>query len=260
VEKTMSEEQTIVADQEPVITDEQKEIPEIKKEPTEEEQKKEYQNKVQKRIDKLTRDKYELRGKIEAMEKMMNASTQQQQPQTSDRPVKSNFQTDEDYIDALTEWKIEKKLGSFEEKITQKQEQTITENSWGQKVEEAKKVYPDWEYALEESDGVMIPKIAELAIMSSSVGPDIVYHLAKNQEDSAKLSALKDMSAALFIGQIEAKIMADKAKPKEDKKVSQAPPPPPEMGGLAKPNTDPDKMSTSEWLRWRNEQLKKKRN
>jgi len=88
----------------------------------------------------------------------------------------------------------------------------------------------------------------------SEQGPQILYHLGKNPEEAMRIARLPPAHAALEIGRLEAKLSLPQAKT-----VTQAPPPiRPLSGGSGSAIVDPDKMTTTEWRQWREEQLRKR--
>ena len=75
---------------------------EAEKKPEDTEQHKE--SRIQKRIDKLTREKYQLKGELEAMKKMQEQYTSQAPAPATGKPSRDKFNTDEEWIEALTDY------------------------------------------------------------------------------------------------------------------------------------------------------------
>lgn len=61
---------------------------------------------VQKRIDRLTRQKYEAQARAEYLEKMLN---ERQAPKTESVIDRSQFASDEDYVEAIVESRLAQK-------------------------------------------------------------------------------------------------------------------------------------------------------
>jgi hypothetical protein len=101
----------------------------------------------------------------------------------------------------------------------------------------------------------MSPAMVE-AIAESDIGPRVAYYLAENPDVARKIANMTPTQAAREFGKLEVKLST--AAPV--KAVSKAPPPPPKIDA-SEPEIekDPDKMSTTEWLKWREKQLKNKR-
>lgn len=96
----------------------------------------------------------------------------------------------------------------------------------------------------------------EQCILSSELGPEIFFELAKNQKEFDRVNALDPIRAAVEIGKIEAKILLAKESSKqkqETKKQTQAPPPIKTLSSSSAGHSsnDPDKMSYQEYKKWR---------
>ena len=99
-------------------------------------------------------------------------------------------------------------------------------------------------------------------ILDSDAGPEIAYWLANNREQAERIARLPPHLAALEMGRIEGRMQATKEAARAAKsipRVSQAPPPPPKVEESAtEVEKSPDDMSMSEWLKWREKDLRKK--
>jgi hypothetical protein len=106
-------------------------------------------------------------------------------------------------------------------------------------------------------------QIAEMVIRSEQ-GPELAYHLGKNPDIAASLSALPPQVAAYELGMLSARLKYNREQTAKAKTVlSQAPPPAPRIEGAgdggpkAKPD-DPESDKTltdAEWTRRRNAQV-----
>jgi hypothetical protein len=206
----------------------------------------EKQSRVQKRIDKLTREKYEWKGRAEAAERI---AAQAQPPEAPQPPKREQFKSDAEYIQASVDFGIAQKLPAIQEELQARMPVVSHGGDFQEKVGKAKAEYADFDDVIEEGDRPYPDHIGE-AITSSPVGGHLLYHFAKNTADADRIFALSPIVAAREIGVIEAQILAAKA----PKKSSGAPPPvkPVSSSGSVKP--DPAKMTDSEWLTWRRTQ------
>jgi len=219
---------------------------------------------VQKRIDRLTRERYRLEGELEAMRRQQ-AQRPAPQPtqQGSDAPAPEQFQSYEAYLEAKAEWKAEQKV----QEVLQRQQESSRQQSaqaqhrelqsaWEKRVDAAADVYDDFDEVALAPDVPVSDAMAE-AIRRAEKGADVLYYLGKNREVAASLARLDPLSAAIRIGEIAATIARPAAK-----KTTNAPAPISPVGTRAAASKDPDKMSTEEWMKWRGEQLaaKRKRN
>lgn len=93
------------------------------------------------------------------------------------------------------------------------------------------------------------------AILESDDGPALAYHLGKNPDLAEKIASLPPIAAARELGRLEAKLAREREQPPV---ISKAPPPPPKIEGVEPAiERDPDKMSTQDWVKWREKQIRK---
>jgi hypothetical protein len=114
-------------------------------------------------------------------------------------------------------------------------------DQWAQKVEKAKAEMPDFDDMVASSDVVVNDDIRD-AILESDVGPQVLYHLAENQDYAKKIASMSPKAALREIGKLEArfeKTEVPEAKPPVVK--SKAPAPiNPIRGGSNKPDVPLD--------------------
>lgn len=213
---------------------------------------------VQKRIDRLTREKYQLQAQLEVLRQQPQPQQQQQETPAA-APKLDQFASIEEYIDAMAEFKASQKAEEVFRK--REQEQTATKQQkdaasiregFAKQTDEARTAYDDYDDVVDNPDLPISQAMAE-AIMRSKNGADVAYFLGKNPDECIRLANLDPFSAAVEIGRIAATIVRP-----QPRKASNAPPPIQPIGARATPVTDPDKMSTEEWLKWRQGQLKKR--
>lgn len=96
---------------------------------------------------------------------------------------------------------------------TLREQRSKTEREFRQRAEQALKDIPDFEDVIEAAGEVMISQAMGEAIQESPIGPRILYHLAKNATESARISALSASAAIREIGKLEARLEAEAIKP-----------------------------------------------
>ena len=217
---------------------------------------------VQKRIDRLTQEKYRLRAELDFLrsQQPQQAQPAQQAQQTSQAPKLEQYNSIEEYLDALADHKASQKFDHLakereakESQTRQQQEVAKLHESYTKQTEQARQAYGDFDDVVQDPDLPISQAMAE-AIMRSTNGADVAYYLGKNPDQAARIASLDPFSAAVEIGRIAATVVRP-----QPRKTSNAPPPIQPVGARATPVTDPDKMSTEDWLKWRNDQLKNKR-
>ncbi len=158
-----------------------------------------------------------------------------------------DFDSVEDYVEALSEHKAQEKVAKRD---TAKQQSAVLDN-YHSKVEDAIEKYDDFEQVA-YNQNLPITDVMAQAIQSSDIGPDLIYSLGSNPKEAARISQLPEILQAKEIGRIEASL----AQNPPTKKVSTAPAPINPVtargnGSQAFDTTDPrsiDSMSTSEWI------------
>lgn len=220
---------------------------------------------VQKRIDELTANWRTTERDRDYWRELAMRNTQQQpqkqeqpaQPQEAPKPKEDDFQDYSTYLEALADWKADQKIQShFSEyqRRQQEQEQQRTEaqrqQAFQQKAQEFAKEKPDFQ-AVVSNPSVPINEPMKDAILESDMGPQIAYHLGQHPDKAAQIAGMSAYGAAREIGRLEAQLSVP-----EKPKVSQAPDPVEPVGGGSERNAkDPEKMTTKEWMDWRNKQV-----
>lgn len=216
---------------------------------------------VQRRIDRLTRDKYRLQAELEMARKQ--APQEQQKPTApaaEGAPKPDQFKSYEEYLEARADWRAEQKVSKMVGELQQnaqreagKAEQERLIKGLQKQFDEATGVYDDFE-EVALSPEVPISEPVYAAILRSPKGADVAYYLGKNPEKAAQIAGLDPIAAAVRIGEIGATVTRPTAK-----KTTSAPAPIEPVGGRTGATKDPSKMTTDEWMRWRNEQTSARR-
>jgi chromosome segregation ATPase len=174
---------------------------------------------------------------------------------TTSKPTPDNFETHEEYIDALTDWKIESKEKLKEQKAKEseaKSEYQKQIESYQSKVLEVKKTHDDFDDVMEDVDDIKVSATVHQIILDSDFGPSLAYELAKNKSEFERINKLNPLAAAKEIGKIEARLTS-KSESKKEIKVTKAPQPLKAVGSGSKGTIQksPDDMSYEEFKEWR---------
>ncbi len=187
------------------------------------------------------------------------------------KPKEADFKTYAEYVEALTDWKTDRKLEARDAEHAKAQAaQSDAErgkaiiDAHNARVDEAKARYSDWNDAFKGLSDSSYTEPMVVFIFESEAGPDVTYWLAKNRDELARISRLTPLRQAAELGRIEAQILAErgtadktddeaedkdggegateKEKPKKtertNRSVSKAPPPIKPFGGRGS-NDDP---------------------
>lgn len=202
---------------------------------------------VQKRLDELTRQRHETarerdywREQAMALAKPeAAASATPASPEA--KPQVEQFETYEDYVEALSDWKVEQKLGANDRKReAETRQQTIS-----RKLSEAGAAKPDFADVI--ADIPLTPAV-EAVLVEADNATDILYELGSNPEALAKFARLSVAMQAVELGRIAAGISPAKPTP------NRAPPPAPVKtvtGMSAAVNKTPAEMTMDEYAAWR---------
>lgn len=169
-------------------------------------------------------------------------------PPVGEAPKPEQFNSTEEYAEALATQKAEKLL---QEREIQRQQSEIVE-AYHDKEEEARTKYDDFEQVA-YNPKIRITEVMAQTIQASDIGPDVAYYLGTNPQEAERISRLAPFIQAKEIGRIEAKIASE---PPAVKKTTSAPAPitpvtPKSGGNPTFDTTDPrsiKSMSTSEWI------------
>lgn len=176
----------------------------------------------------------------------------------SEKPTPDKFETHEEYIDALTDWKIDSKEKEKSQKAKEseaKSEYQKQIEAYQTKVSEIKKTHDDFDEVMEDVDDIMVSPSVQQIIIDSDFGPALAYELAKNKGEFERINKLSPLAAAKEIGKIEARL-ANQSESKKEIKVTKAPQPLKAVGAGSKGTIQksPDDMSFDEFKAWRKTQ------
>jgi hypothetical protein len=201
------------------------------------------------------------------------------------RPVETDpkFKTYGEYVEALTDWKVERQLEKQAEQAAARDAhkadadkgKTITD-AHNARVDEAKTRYPDWGTAFNGLDDHSFTEPMVVFIFESERGPDVTYYLATHRDELARIRSLSPLRQAAELGRIEARIETDAAgktdaeeeepeepapKPAEKRRPNgtKAPPPAKPIGGTSGKGSDemPDPTNFEAYEAWSKRQAAK---
>jgi hypothetical protein len=255
----------------PETTEGELEIAEESEPPEDTPEQEEHQKKasnVQRRIDRLTRERYQLAGRVQELERRLTESPRpgpqpspQAPPQPANmpgRPQESQFESYEQYIDALTDWKAAQTAVQAYNHFRQQEEQRraqeaarAQQEAWMERVHSMRSKAPDFDETLAAAEDVQLPPVLQAAILEHEHGPRLAYELAKQPEVLSKLASLPPVAALRELGKFESKLDLN-GEQRRPSAVSKAPPPISPVGqGSTRSTKSSDEMSQEEYRRWR---------
>lgn len=180
------------------------------------------------------------------------------------RPSRDDFDSEEQYEDALLDWRIGQQSSSpVSEPAAASAQQDYGQapqapqesadivspevrKNWESQLETASDKYDDFEDAMFSIPRESMTDNMTFAIMESDQGGEVAYFLGNNHSEAARIAGL---TPAQQIREIDA--LASKFKPKQ---TSAPEPVRPISGSGDSGGKDPEKMSPEEYRRWRNSQ------
>ena len=207
---------------EPTEVVEERSEPEIEKE---QEEKPKANPKLERRFSEITKQREEARKEAqqerqarEALEARLAVLEKQpapQAPKVDEEPQPSQFNDAFEYAKALAEYTADQRIGEMrrqDAEAKQAQERQKVIETWASKVQAAKASMPDFDDIVASSDVVVNDDIRD-AILESDVGPQILYHLAENDDVAKRIAGLTPKQALREIGKLEARFEAKETKP-----------------------------------------------
>jgi hypothetical protein len=215
---------------------------------------------VQKRIDELTKKRREAerqveferskRLELEAELKKVKASV----PAT-DKPKAGDFETEADFVEALTDWKIEQRIRTEMEKATkvvkEREEKKAIDDTYSdldETMDRGHEKYEDFDEVVLNKDLVLTDTMTE-AVLFSDKADDILYFLGKHPEISESISKLPPLRIAQELGKIEERLGKPATPP--PKKTTKAPAPLTPLKTTGVVDKDPSQMTPKEYRAWR---------
>lgn len=218
---------------------------------------------LQKRFQALTTEirelKAQLAGKPAAADEKGVATPPKDEPKADQtgKPVAANFNTYEDYVEALTDWKLEKRE-ALRRQEAEKETRTQTVKT---QVEAARAKHADYDQVV-TNDVTVSPAMAEMMV-GSEHGAEIAYYLGKHRDEAAKIAKMSPAQAGAALARIEVKLNAETSAPAAQPKpapTTKAPKPPKTVTGSGGAvDAEPDPSDFSKWSKWKDRQERRER-
>ena len=220
---------------EPTEVVEERSEPEIEKE---QEEKPKGNPKLERRFSEITKQREEARKEaqterearqaLEARLAVLEKQPASQAPKVDEEPQPSQFNDAFEYAKALAEFTADQRIGEMrrqDAEAKQAQERQKVIETWASKVQAAKASMPDFDDIVASSDVVVNDDIRD-AILESDVGPQILYHLAENDDVAKRIAGLTPKQALREIGKLEARFEVKETAP-EPKPITRSKAPAP---------------------------------
>ena len=181
-------------------------------------------------------------------------------PPSEGRPTQDDFETYEQFQEALVDWKVNLRLterdASDRERIERESVNRAREKSVAAhtaRIDAFRQEHDDFDAVVEQGKNLPMTAPMQDSVMNSNMGPAVMYHLCRFPEECDRIAALPPMVAIREMGKLEARIEAAQTGPVSSAaSVTQAPRPIKPVGGGATASTVPlDQMDYQSYRRAR---------
>jgi hypothetical protein len=151
------------------------------------------------------RERDELRARLEA------ATARAEPVKEEPRPDRTKFASDEDYIEAVAEWKADQRLAKREREQAEAQAKTERDQlvkNWQKAQERARVEIEDYDEVIKASD-VNLPGHLHQAILESDIGPHLAYYFASHPDEAKRYSAMTATRSLRELGKLEDRLADD---------------------------------------------------
>ena len=227
-------------------------------------------SRAEERINALTREKYEAQQAAAAAQRRAEEiealvrQQQMQQPAQMPMPTLADYDYDENaYQQAVQSWNQAQIQGYQRQQAEEQQRQAAMQAQQQEaqllqaKIQEGNTKYPDFQQKVMDPNLPPLRQVNQFAfqaVMDSPKAVDIAYYMASNPATIYEYAQMNPVQAIKAVAQLEAKLS------EAPRKAGSAPPrPPTRVKGKAESVTDPSKLSTEDWMEWRQRQLNSKR-
>lgn len=234
--------------------------------------------KMERRIGKVTAEREaareeaeSLRARLAALEQSSRQPVQQQAPpepvqaapEAKPKPKQEDFQTYEEWVEAVSDWKFDQRIAKMEAEAAQaeaREAEREIQETYSERVAEFKKTHADWDETINQ-DMTLPPGVGQ-TILELENGPEVAYYLGKHPDAAKRLNQMNPYTAIAEVGRIAATLGRDEAISNPGFRtdripVSNAPAPIKPLSGHATKSTkDLGEMDYQEYRRIRDQQEK----
>jgi hypothetical protein len=233
----------------------------------------------QRRIDELTREKYEALAKAEMLKELLLTKEHGKPPAPSDTPLTEpnpdDYETTADYFRAIREYDRKQSERTFralmaeaEETRRVRDEQAILAGEWAEREEATREKHPDYD----DVSGAAVNILTQTAgpgretlartLQRRELGTDLLYYLGQHPDELKTLVRMATDDVGPAIGRLEARLVTETKGAENSAPQTRLPKPPTPIRkpAAAEPVAPDDPasdklMSDAEWARKRNEQV-----
>jgi hypothetical protein len=174
----------------------------------------------QKRIDEVTRQKYEEQRRADYLQGQIDALTRGAPAQPEGPPKEDQFESYEDYEQARIDFAVEQRL----KQARVEEQRTTVLRTYEERAAKLRETAPDFDSVVNDPTLKITPLMAEV-IRESDCGPQVAYHLGTNRSEAERIASLPPHRQAAELGRLEARLTIQ---PKPAPTLKPIPPAPPQ--------------------------------
>lgn len=147
----------------------------------------------------LLREKEELEARLKRLEANPDPI------ETAPRPKRDAFGTQEEYEDAVADWRADQKIAERERKAAEARalaEKQAIDAAWNRRMQAAMKEFDDYKDVVGGSK-ISLPEHLYVALQESEYGPHLAYYFAKHPEEAERFTAMRPTTALRQLGRLE---------------------------------------------------------
>jgi hypothetical protein len=160
------------------------------------------------------------------------------------KPLREDFDNEDEFFEALTDWKVDQKFSQTAEN----RKAAAVEASFAERQAKVEAELPDYADVVGKSEAQVAPHLGQ-AILESEHGPKLAYHLAQNPAVLDKLNGMSPVQALMELGLLGSRL----AQP-SSREPTKAPPPVSPLKGTDTLHVDLAKAGMDEYIETRRKQ------
>jgi hypothetical protein len=138
------------------------------------------------------------------------------QAKAEEKPQPANYNTQEEYIDALTEWKVDAKIRVIEQQRAREALISVASS----RINRAIELVPDYRDKIDAVGDTPIPPVVGSYMQKSPMIAELGYHFAEHPDVLVSLKNMEPDDQLVTIGKIEAKLKPFSESVKDSKSTS----------------------------------------
>ncbi len=181
----------------------------------------------------------------------------------SAKPLQENFETYDEFQEAIVDWKVSERLTHHEaqqrDRIERDRAQRAQEDlvaAHTARIDTFRSEHGDFDAVVTAGKDLPMTRPMQDAVLNSESGPAMMYHLCQNPEECDRIAAMNPILALKEMGRLEGRLEAAPPGPTSTtESITKAPRPIKPVGGGATASTiQPDQMSYQDYKRYREKQ------